>query len=76
MGIRGEIFTLGTLLYVDSLYVGFRSLEPQEREKKLVGGVIGDKGGYGGKFDPINSVVYRDPTLMIGTLQALGRTIA
>ena len=36
MGIRGEIFTLGTLgtlLYVDSLYVGFRSLEPQEREK-------------------------------------------
>ena len=33
-GIRGEIFTLGTLLYVDSLYVGFRSLEPQEREKK------------------------------------------
>ena len=77
MGIRGEIFTLGTLLYVDSLYVGFRSLEPQEREKKkLVGGVIGDKGGYGGKFDPINSVVYRDPILMIGTLQALGRTVA
>ena len=34
MGIRGEIFTLGTLLYVDSLHVGFRSLEPQEREKK------------------------------------------
>ena len=25
MGIRGEIFTLGTLLYVDSLYVGFRT---------------------------------------------------
>ena len=46
MGIRGEIFTLGTLLYVDSLYVGFRSLEPQEREeKKLVGGVIGDMWG-------------------------------
>ena len=77
MGLRGEIFTLGTLLYVDSLYVGFRSLEPRERgKKKLVGGVIGDKGGYGGKFDPINSVVYRDPILMIGTLQALGRTVA
>ena len=46
MVIRGEIFTLGTLLYVDSLYVGFRSLEPQEREKKkLVGGVIGDMWG-------------------------------
>ena len=38
MGIRGEIFTLGTLLYVDSLYVGFRSLEPQERERKKNGG--------------------------------------
>ena len=38
MGIRGEIFTLGTLLYVDSLYVGFRSLEPQERERKKIGG--------------------------------------
>ena len=45
MGIRGEIFTLGTLLYVDSLYVGFGSLEPQEREKKMVGGVIGDMWG-------------------------------
>ena len=41
MGIRGEIFTLGTLLYVDSLYVGFR----QERGKKMVGGVIGDMWG-------------------------------
>ena len=28
------------------------------------------------KFDPMNSVVYRDPILMIGTLQALGRTVA
>ena len=73
MGIRGEIFTLGTLLYVDSLYVGFRSLEPQEREKKIGGW---GNWGYGGKFDPINSVVYRDPILMIGTLQALGRTLA
>ena len=43
--MRGEILTLGTLLYVDSLYVGFRSLEPQEREKKLVGGVIGNMWG-------------------------------
>ena len=80
MGMRGEIFTLGTLLYVDSLYVGFRSLEPQERGKKKwwVGylGICGDKGGYRGKFDPINSVVYRDPILMIGTLRALGRTVA
>ena len=32
--------------------------------------------GIRGKFDPINSVVYRDPILMIGTLQALGRTVA
>ena len=45
MGIRGEIFTLGTLLYVDSLYAGFRSLEPQEKEKKMLGGVIGDMWG-------------------------------
>ena len=51
----------------------------KEEKKKLVGGVIGDmwdKGGYRGKFDPINSVVYRDPILMIGTLRALGRTVA
>ena len=34
VGIRGEIFTLGTLLYVDSLYVGFRSLEPQKEGGK------------------------------------------
>ena len=39
-------------------------------------GICGDKGGYRGKFDPINSVVYRDPILMIGTLRALGRTVA
>ena len=46
MGIRDEIFTLGTLLYVDSLHVGLRSLETQEREEKnLVGGVIGDMWG-------------------------------
>ena len=48
MGIRGEIFTLGTLLYVDSLYVGFTSLEPQEREKKIGGwgnwGYVGIRG--------------------------------
>ena len=49
---------------------------PRKEKKKLVGGVIKDKGGYGGKFEPINSVVYRDPILMIGTLQALGRTVA
>ena len=51
----------------------------KEKNKKLVSGVIGDmwgKGGYGGKFDPITSVVYRDPILMIGTLQALGMTVA
>ena len=52
MGIRGEIITLGTLLYVDSLYVGFRS---QEREKKIGGwgnwGCVGIRGGYGGKFE-------------------------
>ena len=40
-------------------------------------GIRGDTGGGGGgQFDPINSVVYRDPILMIGTLQALGRTVA
>ena len=45
MGIRGEIFTLGTLLYVDSLYVGFRSFGAPGKRKKMVGGVIGDMWG-------------------------------
>ena len=59
-----KFFILGTLLYVDSLYV-------------VLGFTGGGGGGGGGlKFDPINFVVYRDPILMIGTLQALGRTVA
>ena len=45
MGIRGEIFTLGTLLYVDSLYVGFRTWKSQEREEKKWRAVIGDMWG-------------------------------
>ena len=57
MGIRGEIFTLGTLLYVDSLYVGFRSLEPQERGEKKIGGwgnwgYVGIRGDTGGSLTP------------------------
>ena len=52
MGIRGEIITLGTLLYVDSLYVGFRS---QEREKKIGGwgnwGCVGIRGDTGGSLN-------------------------
>ena len=47
MGIRGEIFTLGTLLYVDSLYVGFRTWKSQERGKKWRA-VIADMWGQGG----------------------------
>ena len=50
-----KFFILGTLLYEDSLYVGFRSLEPQEREKENGGwgnwgyvGIRGDTGGGGG----------------------------
>ena len=79
MGIRGEIFTLGTLLYVDSIYVGFRSLKPQEKKKKMEGGnwgYVGIRGDTGGKVGPRNSIVYRVPILMIGTLQALVRTVA
>ena len=36
----------------------------------------GGGGGGGGEFDPIDSVVYRDSILMIGTLPALRRTVA
>ena len=52
IGLGGVGVWSRTLLYVDSLHVGFRSLEPQEREKKIGGwgnwGYVGIRGDTGG----------------------------
>ena len=52
----------------------------RKKKKKKFGwgnrGYMGIRGDTGWEFDPIDSVVYRDSILMIGTLPSLRRTVA